>query len=522
MGWLSSTLSEKIISWQTFSPRNYQERDLNFFSTSLTSKRLQLQLQDALKKTQLYIIYKVYLEILMHYSLYNAFITTTNASEIYIQQFWYTITYDLTSKAFFFTMGDKVFKVNVDLLRNTLSITPKDLDQPFILPAPEKEIISFINQLGCSKTIRTISALKVNDMYQPWRTLLTMLNKCLTGKATASDRPRLPMLQLTVRNGHRHNVDFADLIWEEFKYQIESRRISRQKQELMPFSRFTKLIVKYILSKHDQISKRPFSFHHVIKFDSTLGNLKFVNKGCKEPIFGMALPIMMLNDDINASCKVFRRFGISLESCARDNEPAGDAQVDVQMTEAQPEKPEATLISSHQTLSSAEFTSQFLNDNPHITVNDMLKDPVEPEFQSMVDILVTQEKPTEPKPLLVDTTITLIPDTKTISLTQPPQTQTKRIKTKVILKKSNKPDSQVESGELECRVTRLEKKVHAMSSFNLPEAIDNSVKAHLKNVLPKDVPYCGKIKLEKAKKSMPKNSSTPVDQAALDEFEEKD
>ncbi|GJW53311.1 hypothetical protein Tco_0097396 [Tanacetum coccineum] len=183
----------------------------------------------------------------MHYSLYNAFITTTNASEIYIQQFWYTITYDLTSKAFFFTMGDKVFKVNVDLLRNTLSITPKDLDQPFILPAPEKEIISFINQLGCN------------------------------------------------------NVDFADLIWEEFKYQIESRRISRQKQELMPFSRFTKLIVKYILSKHDQISKRPFSFHHVIKFDSTLGNLKFVNKGCKEPIFGMALPIMMLNDDINVS-----------------------------------------------------------------------------------------------------------------------------------------------------------------------------------------------------------------------------
>ncbi|GJR44891.1 hypothetical protein Tco_1312994 [Tanacetum coccineum] len=58
----------------------------------------------------------------------------------------------------------------------------------------------------------------------------------------------------------------------------------------MPFSIFTKLIVK-----------RPLSFHHVIKFDSTLGNLKFVNKGCKEPIFGMALPIMMLNDDINVS-----------------------------------------------------------------------------------------------------------------------------------------------------------------------------------------------------------------------------
>nr|GEV87416.1 hypothetical protein [Tanacetum cinerariifolium] len=113
-----------------------------------------------------------------------------------------------------------------------------------------------------------------------------------------------------------------------------------------------------------------------------------------------------------------------------------------------------------------------------------------------------QEKPSEPRPPLVDTTVTLIPDKTTILPTQPPPTQPKRRKTKVILRKSNKPDSQVESGELECRVTRLVLKVYAMSNFNLPEAIDKSVKALLKKILPKDVPYCGKIKLEKAKKSM--------------------
>ncbi|GKD53991.1 hypothetical protein Tco_1287378 [Tanacetum coccineum] len=348
-----------------------------------------------------------------------------------------------------------------------------------------------------------------------------MINKCLTWKSTTHDRLRPLMLQLLWGMVTCSNVDFVNLIWEEFKYQIESKRIS----------------------------KRPLSFHHVIKLDSTLGNLKFVNKGSKEPIFGMVIPIVMLNDDIKAydeyseylaksrgvtsvkirgkglltkqgveiviervkkeeeeplaitqssrvvigevahrepevegadhrkklkgletlyeaaqyhlNMKKARKasehvffiqqlakgsregYGVTLdvpdelvfkssnkgagvtpevldkpsdyssssssdfkfgvEDISRDNEPAGDAQVDVQMTEAQPEKPEATLISSHQTLSSAEFTSQFLNDNPHITVNDMLKDPVEPEFQSMVDILVTQEKPTEPKPLLVDT-----------------------------------------------------------------------------------------------------------------------
>ncbi|GKA72788.1 hypothetical protein Tco_0779004 [Tanacetum coccineum] len=58
-------------------------------------------------------------------------------------------------------------------------------------------------------------------------------------------------------------------------------------------------------------------------------------------------------------------------------------------------------------------------------------------------------------------------------------------------------------------------------SFNLPEEIGKFVKAHLKNVLPKYVPYYGKIKLEKAKKSMPKNSSTSVDQEPLDKLRKK-
>ncbi|GJX16252.1 hypothetical protein Tco_0217084 [Tanacetum coccineum] len=118
----------------------------------------------ALEKTQSDVIYKVCLEILEQYSFYNAFIATADAPEIYMHQFCYAITYDLIDKAFFFTIGGTVFEVNAELLLNALRITPKDLNHPFTLPAPKKEIISFMNQLRCSKTIRTISALRVNDM----------------------------------------------------------------------------------------------------------------------------------------------------------------------------------------------------------------------------------------------------------------------------------------------------------------------------------------------------------------------
>ncbi|GJW09957.1 hypothetical protein Tco_1575784 [Tanacetum coccineum] len=69
----------------------------------------------------------------------------------------------------------------------------------------------------------------------------------------------------------------------------------------MPYSWFTKLIVKYILSQNEQISKRPLSFNHVIKLDATLSNLKVANKGTKDLVFGIPISELMLNNKIKIS-----------------------------------------------------------------------------------------------------------------------------------------------------------------------------------------------------------------------------
>ncbi|GJT31726.1 hypothetical protein Tco_0922145 [Tanacetum coccineum] len=62
-----------------------------------------------------------------------------------------------------------------------------------------------------------------------------------------------------------------------------------------------------------------------------------------------------------------------------------------------------------------------------------------------------------------------------------------------------------------------------MSKFNHPKAIDKSVQAHLKKVLPKDAPDFGKNKQEKAaKQSMLKYSTKPFDEASLKEYDQKD
>ncbi|GKC26837.1 hypothetical protein Tco_1034131, partial [Tanacetum coccineum] len=94
----------------------------------------------------------------------------------------------------------------------------------------------------------------------------------------------------------------------------------------------------------------------------------------------------------------------------------------------QVEQPAVPYPSSSQTLSSAEYDNQFINDNPDVSLTDVLKEPMEHEVQSMME-----------------------------------------------------------------------------------------------NIIPKDVPDFGKIKPEKAaNQSMPKYSATPFDQAALDEYDQKE
>nr|GEV48180.1 hypothetical protein [Tanacetum cinerariifolium] len=116
--------------------------------------------------------------------------------EINMQQFWHTVSYNLEDQTYFFTLDDQVFEVNAYLLCDALKITPKVSDHPSVQPPSENEIISFIKRLGYHGSLNQVSNMVINNMYQPWRTFMTMINKCLTRKASKFDRPRLALLQV--------------------------------------------------------------------------------------------------------------------------------------------------------------------------------------------------------------------------------------------------------------------------------------------------------------------------------------
>nr|GEY67661.1 hypothetical protein [Tanacetum cinerariifolium] len=71
-------------------------------------------------------------------------------------------------------------------------------------------------------------------------------------------------------------VNFAELIWEDFSYQIDNRWLKKGIREIMPYPRFTKIIINHFLSIRTSVPKGLPSSLHTIKDDSVLSRMKFV------------------------------------------------------------------------------------------------------------------------------------------------------------------------------------------------------------------------------------------------------
>nr|GEZ58433.1 hypothetical protein [Tanacetum cinerariifolium] len=69
----------------------------------------------------------------------------------------------------------------------------------------------------------------------------------------------------------------------------------------MPYPRFTKVIIQHFISKNKSISMRNRLFMHSIKNDSVLGRLKFVAKNEDNQVYGMSVPDVMINKEIENS-----------------------------------------------------------------------------------------------------------------------------------------------------------------------------------------------------------------------------
>ncbi|GJU14969.1 hypothetical protein Tco_1142935 [Tanacetum coccineum] len=194
---------------------------------------------------------------------YNAFEITADVPEIYMQEFWVTVSRHHSSLRF--KLNGKSHTVNVDNFRDMLKICPKLLGQEFEEPPLEEEILSFIRDLGHTGEIKFLSDVNVNHMHQPWRSFAAIINKCLSGKTTALESLRLSRAQILWGMYHNKTVDYVYLLWEDLVYQVENK--NSKKNNDMYYPRFTKVIVDYFMAKDQAIPRRNKMFWHYARDD---------------------------------------------------------------------------------------------------------------------------------------------------------------------------------------------------------------------------------------------------------------
>ncbi|GJR28030.1 hypothetical protein Tco_1104262 [Tanacetum coccineum] len=152
---------------------------------------------------------------------------------------------------------------------------PVDNNRAFSPTPTPDTLIKFVNELGYPKEVIHLSHVTTNDMFQPWRALITIINLCLTGKTSGFERPRAPMLQILWGVVNRAHIDYAERM-------------------------FTKLIIFHLQRLHN-FHPRPESPLHLPTEEPVLGNLKFSAKGTKREVFGMTIPNALINDVIRGS-----------------------------------------------------------------------------------------------------------------------------------------------------------------------------------------------------------------------------
>ncbi|GKC52507.1 retrovirus-related pol polyprotein from transposon TNT 1-94 [Tanacetum coccineum] len=207
--------------------------------------------------------------------------------------------------------NEQWFNLHKDILRDALNIIPANDNNPFVAPPSSDIVIEYVNTLGYPSTLKNVSTMSINALYQQWRAVLSMINMCLTGKTAGYDRPRHPVLQILWGITHRSNIDYAERIWEEFVQSIQTfltnmknlATASRGKKKtallLIPNVRFTKLIIHYLRTKHN-IHPRTGSPLHYSHDEKVLNTLRFVGKVGRE-IFRMMIHDALLTDEIKGA-----------------------------------------------------------------------------------------------------------------------------------------------------------------------------------------------------------------------------
>ncbi|GJZ09200.1 hypothetical protein Tco_0543483 [Tanacetum coccineum] len=194
--------------------------------------------------------FQVVINVIKNSTCFKEFTITAEVLEIFMQQFWYTIKKVKDLDSYEFLLANKKCIVDADVFRNILDICPRVEGEEFTEVQDDDATLTFLIDIGYKGPLHKYTNMCVDRMHQPWRTLVAIINKCLSRKTVSNDRLRKSRINMLWGMFYRENVNYPKLIWEDIAFQIDHMKEKRSRHEIIPFPRFTKVIINHFLSQH--------------------------------------------------------------------------------------------------------------------------------------------------------------------------------------------------------------------------------------------------------------------------------
>ncbi|GJS23174.1 retrovirus-related pol polyprotein from transposon TNT 1-94 [Tanacetum coccineum] len=135
-------------------------------------------------------------------------------------------TFQVVLDALALTLCYPAFLITADVPEICPRVPGRDFDA---LPS-EEDTISFLRDLGHTGVINSLNDVVIDQMHQPWRTFAAIINRSLSGKTSGLDKLRLSRAQILWGMYHQKNVDYVELLWEDFTYQIDNKVYKKQEK----------------------------------------------------------------------------------------------------------------------------------------------------------------------------------------------------------------------------------------------------------------------------------------------------
>ncbi|GJX70521.1 hypothetical protein Tco_0307692 [Tanacetum coccineum] len=173
--------------------------------------------------------FQVVLDAIALTPCYPAFLITADVPKVYMHQFCNSV-YKHDTFYRFKIDKKKRFKLTLEVFRDIFQICPRVPGRDFDSLPSEEDIVSFLRELSHTGEINSLNDVVVDQMHQPWRTFAALINRGLSGKTSGLDKLRLSRAQILWGMFYQKNVDYVELLWEDFIYQIENRVYKKQEK----------------------------------------------------------------------------------------------------------------------------------------------------------------------------------------------------------------------------------------------------------------------------------------------------